>query len=503
MTLPQLYSNVSLKSYDYIHYQHDGRPEGCGAASPFVMGLNGLVSRNVAGYTKNFTLRGEWKEDELEEYAKVGRVPDGTMLLNCLIRLAVDKMEWLNTFRWDLNTKMMPALWHSLARRPALTQLTVKFPLTRVPRPTLIVPPMANLTILKITDIDPLCYPDDISMLIFGSKELQELILHWSPRMRNAREPSVSLNSYFGKVIAAKHRLTIKSLALHNLYARSEGNFGAMFDWTKWQELTLINSTGGLGEDGGTMFVDHDWQLNKPDPVPNLKMLRTDKISMGQCEILAKYSGLEMFYLVSAQTHSDNRINGTSKLIQNNGGIPTPTLSSPPTPHEIPALSLAKDYINNLCNFHGSTLRHLLLMPQWRLSAEDLARIIRSCPNLEQMGVGFDVTAFEFVRLMVPILQKLSAFRILDSPENPAFRDKMHQLDTGKHCAAMENEMSKLQWSSMKWVGLSDYVFEISDPIAVEQNGHGEKQEFRRKVRMINRECVKHVEIWKMDSKDI
>ena len=63
------------------------------------MGLNGLVSRNVAGYVRSFEICGEWKECELEEYAKVGRVPDGSMMLNILVKIAIERMEVLEKFR--------------------------------------------------------------------------------------------------------------------------------------------------------------------------------------------------------------------------------------------------------------------------------------------------------------------------------------------------------------------------------------------------------------------
>ncbi len=100
MTLPQLYGAVSLRSYDYIRYskQH-GRPDGCGMASPFSMALNGLATRNVAAYVKKFRVSGEWREYNVEECAKVGRVPDGSMLLNSIIRVAVEKMGVLNSLR--------------------------------------------------------------------------------------------------------------------------------------------------------------------------------------------------------------------------------------------------------------------------------------------------------------------------------------------------------------------------------------------------------------------
>ena len=64
------------------------------------MGLNGLVSRNVAGYVRTFEVCGEWKERALEEHARVGRVPDETMMLNSLVRVAVEKMTVLDSFRY-------------------------------------------------------------------------------------------------------------------------------------------------------------------------------------------------------------------------------------------------------------------------------------------------------------------------------------------------------------------------------------------------------------------
>ena len=70
-------------------------------ASPFSMGLSGLVTRSVTGYVKNFEVWGEWKEYELEENAKVGRVPDGSMILNTLVRIAMEKMTGLDSFRYE------------------------------------------------------------------------------------------------------------------------------------------------------------------------------------------------------------------------------------------------------------------------------------------------------------------------------------------------------------------------------------------------------------------
>lgn len=109
MTLPKLHHNVTLRSYDHIRNVH-GHPEACGAASPFSMGLNGLLTRNVAPLVRTFRLWGEWKEHDLEEHARFGRVPDNTMMLNIVARAAVDKMEKLIDFRQAL-LPTLPTEW--------------------------------------------------------------------------------------------------------------------------------------------------------------------------------------------------------------------------------------------------------------------------------------------------------------------------------------------------------------------------------------------------------
>ena len=99
MTLPQLYANVSLRSYDHICYT-DGKAHGCGGPSPFFMALNAIITRNVAGWVKKFKVYGEWRDNDLEECARVGRVPDNNMMLNTLVRAAIDRMPALESFTY-------------------------------------------------------------------------------------------------------------------------------------------------------------------------------------------------------------------------------------------------------------------------------------------------------------------------------------------------------------------------------------------------------------------
>jgi hypothetical protein len=99
MTIPQLYRNPVLTSYDRIRYR-DSHPEGWGCASPFSMGLSALVTRSHASLVESLTLRGEWREPELEECSRVGRVPDSAMMLNLSVRAAIDRTKELRSFRY-------------------------------------------------------------------------------------------------------------------------------------------------------------------------------------------------------------------------------------------------------------------------------------------------------------------------------------------------------------------------------------------------------------------
>ena len=483
------------------------------------MGLNGLVSRNVAGYVKTFEVCGEWKEHALEEHARVGRVPDETMMLNSLVRVAVEKMMVLDSFRycmqvlvssetadtessWALNIKMMPTIWQGLAQRKSLTKLTVRFPSSRHPRPLSLVPPIPNLQHLKITDIDPLCYPDDISLLLLGSKKLRHLKLHWSPRMREERELSTHESAYFGRCATAQYSIPLQTVAIQNLYTYHNISGCKLFDHSIVQEVTFINSTGGLGDDPGTAFVhQHNWQKpDDDDPTSNLKMLRVDKVSPQQCSFIGMVEGLERLYLIGPQPPQTRR----SKGMTPNGGTPLP--NSPASTHSSPSsidnpnvMALKEDYIETITKKHGRTLKHLLLLPQWRLTDDDIALIVRNCPNLEQLGIGAEYCNFQHLRLFVPFLTKLTALRILSSPDDSSFVNRMREMDDrGMHEKRLSEETAKWNLSKLQYMelGAEDLIFEVGK----ETQGKGGLQKVVKKKAW---EHVKDIAIWAMDCHEI
>lgn len=97
--LPNLYTCVKLNSYDHVRFSSEtARAEGCGGGSPFAMGLNSLITLPVAQYVRSFEVAGKYKEMGVEDHAKLGRVSDGGMMVNILVRTVLDRMTKLESF---------------------------------------------------------------------------------------------------------------------------------------------------------------------------------------------------------------------------------------------------------------------------------------------------------------------------------------------------------------------------------------------------------------------
>ncbi|CAI7593393.1 unnamed protein product [Penicillium glandicola] len=429
MALPQLYRSLTLTSYDKIRYRGE-QPEGIGSASPFTMGLNAIITRSYATLVRSITLRGEWKEHELEEHARVGRVPDASMLLNIAARAAVDRMTNLESFHWELNTKMLDTVFTGLTQLPKLTSLTIRFPSSRHPQPTFVIPGMPHLRCLKITDIDPLCYPDDIATLLYKSRKLRELKLHWSPRMRDAHEPSVSLHDYFRKLIAGKQPLAVKKMAFQNLYAFHTEDFNFAFDPSTVEDVTFL--TGVEASSLLNTFVESSWPTAPPHAKLRMKSVRMDTVSKRNAEFIGNFSALERLYFVNVTAESSDILNCprpgggldssalTPPISEHHlSGAPSGTTTNSPITSASPAsqlnatANLRDIYLSHITTNHGATLRHLLLPSKWPLSTGMIARLVHSCPNLEQLALATEFSSMDSLGLLIPFLRKLKALRLL------------------------------------------------------------------------------------------
>ncbi|KAI9687947.1 MAG: hypothetical protein M1822_002029 [Bathelium mastoideum] len=474
------------------------------------MALNGLITRNVTNYIKRLRLWGEWKEADLLHLAK-GRLPDSSLLLNIAVRAAIDKMPLLESFSWELNTKPLKTLYEGLAARPALHSLQIRFPSTRMPRPTAVIPPMPHLRSFIALDIDPLCYPDDISLLLLHSRKLESLTIHFHPRIRENAEPSVSMDAYFGRSIAAKHPLPIRHFAFHNLYAAKNKEMNDVFDDNTLESITVLNCGGSPEDNPMTVYLDETWRLGAPHKHPqHVKQLRIDFVDRTFCHFLQEMPSLERLYIVSARRKSNGSPSAGCNS-SNTGGAGKISHASPVTPGQTPpertsetlvSASLIAPYLNSITEFHGASLRHLLLSHHWILGADEISQLVRGCPNLTQLGVTLHEDNFGLMRLLIPFLTKLTACRMLMNPTDPSFIQRLEAMDVQQHEMGMGLDTAMSQFDTIKWIGVGRLNFEagrVITEVVIGEDGK-EVQRKRRLVRCVPHDTVKDVAIWKMDS---
>ena len=550
MTLPHLWKSVDLKSYSTIRYKDDV-PEGFGSASPFSMGLNALVTRNVSTLVRSLCLDGDFGTPDVQEYSRVGRVSESTMILNIAVRAAVDQCIHLEKFRWDLNVRVQPNVFAGLAKLSQLEHLWLRFPTNRIAQPSYEIPALPNLQSLTITHYDPLCYPYDISTLLVHATKLETLRLHFSPRMREQGEASVFISHFFRKNIAARIKLKLKRVGIYNLLATADTpECLDAIESSTIRHFTALN-TFGLDEDilgthpSATHFIDRTWlvPMNKEHPKP--LSLRLDQLHKRHALDLGQSAGLERLYLVNARYKAECS-NGCTNSPPNSTGVsphaPSSTSSNcrssrnTPTPNT----NLRDLYLDSICGVCGPTLMHLVLPARWLLPTALTARLIRSCPNLTQLSAAIECSEFEVLRMLVPFLSKLWAIRVLP-PTSESEESQKKLQDFNNFCNLPDSEHEEKLATSLarkgidgaatdfprlRYVGLGHKIWEIGGIIedvirspvqddmraqagdaenasVANHDGWREEIVYRRRVRRIEEKDVSDVEIWQMDSMDV
>jgi hypothetical protein len=420
---------------------------------------------------------------------------------------------------WELNIKPLPTIYQALVGRAStLTSFTLRSQTRRIPQPTTIISPMPNLKTLVVYDIDPLCYPDDISLLLLGARKLENLKLHWNPRMREAGEESVNLMSIFGRCIAAKTSLPLRRIAIYNLYTRfiGDGFENVVAEHTQ-EEATVFNSMGS--SDPMTVFLDNSWRVSNARPLPpNLKMFRTDQTDRHQAVMFTKFTGLERLYIASRR-HKDNSKSNSSAATPTTPTVTTPggtsaTTSAFATPivTENQCRSVGSEYLA-VIQSHHYTMRHLLLSDHWIISDEALYKLCQSCPNLEQLGFRCIVPPLESLRQIIAMVPKLWALRLLVKPGSE-LADMVATMDSDMHAFVMATEFWRPEYKNIKYIGLGDkLVYKLGGVIFPPKNAsaapdlmdnsmNAKRAGPVRRIEVVSRESVEWIEIWGMDTTD-
>lgn len=560
LTLPRLYEAVYLRAHSSIRYIND-RPEGFGGGSPFSMALDGLISspNNVAQYVKDLRLSGEWKETDTEDFSR-GRVPDNTMMLNVVVKAAILRSESLQHFRfvlhqtniealtevcsWDLNTKPMKTIYQGLQTRTNLTSLKLYFPSSRIPRPTVVIPPIPRLKELSVENMDPLCYNDDISLLLQTAHNLEDLKMHWSPRMRKTREPSTFLNSYFGR-ITPETQLKLKRWGFANLFARNDQDIDRAISFDQMEAITFINCMDH--DDPMTVFLDSTWKpRDLDDPgAKRIRKIRGDKVDEHLVAVITALTDLQEIYLVnnrkwwtndtSTPVDSPSNLNISGKghsSSSSTSGPPLVTMSdightadtnglnghetprdavmgnsnafspdnhpspSTPTTSKTKDISLASDCIAAMTCRQGPNLRIVVLKDTWVLGTDVIKHFLSACPNLEQLALSPEEPAVSSIRNIAGTAKNLWALRLLFPPNVELWRTM--SAEPKGHCDMLSFETVKPQYQKLRWIGIGGFYTKL-EGLRVPIKGMPP----RRVVRMVGWEEARKVEVFGMDSDEL
>lgn len=160
--------------------------------------------------------------------------------------------------------------------------------------------------------------------------------------------------------------------------------------------------------------------------------------------------------------------------------------------------SLRQQYLETINTIHGSALTHLLLKDCWPLNGDEIADLVRYCPNLEQLGLAVHGMHHQYVRLFLPLMPKLKALRILT---NEHLVEYLQAFSSEERMKAMGHDIGNVGNEVAQIVGIGDYVYKIG-PLVQDVNEHGSIV-WRREVTLGTREDALKWDIYRLDCLDI
>ena len=258
---------------------------------------------------------------------------------------------------------------------------------------------------------------------------------------------------------------------LHNIFAGG-----------KCGSVTFIDVFGGIDGDPRNVYIDAAWKDIPMELGTEYKYTRVNELSQQHVQILNDTSGLERFYFVGPREGRTPQIGRSPEEIMTPG-------TTPPAHQELPAI--ARDYLHALTRKHGATLKHLLLPPQWGLNPEDVADLVRYCPNLEQLGLALNFDNHTIMRLLMHFLTKLRTLRIL---KNDWLLEQLRIVSHEFRMSAMSVALVKVP---LEYIALGDAVYKIGATYEMRKEDGSAVE--KRHLSFAQPEDLREVELWSLD----
>lgn len=224
--------------------------------------------------------------------------------------------------------------------------------------------------------------------------------------------------------------------------------------------------------------------------------MRVNEISPEMIAILSRQKcALERLYLVSAKRV---KTGFTPASADTPTTVPSlPSAGTPDTPNaDLETASLRQRGLETINTFHGSGLRHLLLVDCWPLNGDEVASLVRHCPNLEQLGLAVHGLHHECIRLFMPFLVKLKALRLLSNDF------LVEHLRIYSHEGRMDAMSRDLVSNTVpKIVGIGDFVYKLGG--LFEMLNEDGSFSLRREISFGTRKDALEWDIWRLDCLDL
>jgi hypothetical protein len=320
--------------------------------------------------------------------------------------------------------------------------------------------------------------------------------------MRQEAEATLSMSTIFGRCQQANYKVPVKHFGLENFFGPNalDGGLEQVIDDSTCETVTLLDFWGGT--DPRTIFIDHTWRMLPERAPPGFKRVRINEVSQFQIEAIARASQcMEEIYLVNAKR---SRTGYTPLSTAGSSSTPatltTPSSDTPSTPAdpELEAVAIRKDYLGAITQFHGQTLRILLLRDIWALDKEDVADLVRLCPNLEQLGLAVKDADHQILKIFMPFLGKLKALRVL---ANEPLIEHMRIVSHEDRMREMGPGLAKPPLPKVQVIGLGDVIYKIGR--VIETRLPDGTLDVRREMTFADPSEAQNWEIWRMDCLDL
>ncbi|KAI5806987.1 hypothetical protein EDC01DRAFT_608787 [Geopyxis carbonaria] len=478
ITIPYLYSTVVLCPVRHPPTPSAGPSLSQRRHSPFLAALATLQKPATAACVKRLIVKGELNSHAQSHYWQNGLWSDYEGGIALSIAGVLPGMTGLVDFVWDVSdTYVHPFLYVALSRHPTLERFEVKYPnplempdMQRPPATS--VPPFRSLKKLRLLGLAGPLYADDIVLMVIASPHFESIRVAWRPESMLSQMQFLELMRKFSQRFGMKQGLKLRDVGLS----------GAIIDKPDALDTTFVTETITSLTLWDCIIPPEAWRglFQRPYYLATKKVLSQASTPVSTPGTHHSSTSTSSSRTASARLplkkFSTNTVTDQYIHIIENATSTIEELYFIDNPDNfLPGSESLKPRALAAIHQMGPNLRKLRLAHAWVLTREEATRLIRACPNLEELALAMGFYEWELLRFLIPFLPHLRALFMLDGGPNAKFA-KMLPLPVSsgsffEQQDEMEACLGELELSHLRWIALGPCVFHIEHHVRIREDG--------------------------------